>query len=574
MEGTPFGRYRLVEVLGRGGMGEVWRAFDTVTERTVAVKVLPAHLAGDEGFQQRFLREAKAAASLNEPHVVPIHDFGEIDGRLFVAMRLVDGHDLQALLAQGPLDPGRAVVIIEQIASALDAAHRIGLIHRDVKPSNILVTENDFAYLIDFGIARVVGETGLTSTGMTLGTWPYMAPERFRTGTVDARADVYALTCVLHQVLTGQPPFPGEAIEQVAAGHMFDPPPRPSALRSSIPAAMDDVIATGMAKDPDERFTNAKDLARAARVALSSPMQRTSMPTSAATSSRLADDFSASAPTEAAATLNAAFVPAQHALIELPDDHGAVVRFHRSSDIFSGSNRHVRFVAGATIVIAAIVAAVVIVSFARAGSQSPAAGSKISTTGTIAATRTSIPRPKGPNRVDDVVGGFSFVLPAGWVQSDASKLKYGSSLLSKKTGEPQTSGGGPAVFNDTRISLGELDQHFYASAETDNAKAAMRLGSDLGEFYMPYPGSRVNKVSAPLSGGGLTGSASYYEIKFTDPAKPVGQIWSGVLGLPPADGRTGPQTERWFVVWLGTSNNPVDTDAAIALAESIRPLMP
>lgn len=268
MEGTPFGRYRLVEVLGRGGMGEVWRAFDTVTERTVAVKVLPAHLAGDEGFQKRFLREAKAAASLNEPHVVPIYDFGEIDGRLFVAMRLVDGRDLQALLTDGPLSPERAVTIIEQVASALQAAHGIGLVHRDVKPSNILVGDDDFAYLIDFGIARVAGETGLTSTGMTLGTWPYMAPERFRTGTADARADVYALTCVLHQALTGQQPFPGESLEQIATGHMFDPPPRPSAIQSSVPAAMDNIIAMGMVKDPDERYATTKDLARAARAAL------------------------------------------------------------------------------------------------------------------------------------------------------------------------------------------------------------------------------------------------------------------------------------------------------------------
>ena len=311
MEGTPFGRYQLVEVLGRGGMGEVWRAFDTGTERIVAVKVLPAHLAGDDGFQQRFLREAKAAASLNEPHVVPIYDFGQVDGRLFVAMRLVDGHDLQDLLAHGPLSPDRAVTIIEQIASALDAAHRIGLIHRDVKPSNILVAEDDFAYLIDFGIARVAGETGLTSTGMTLGTWPYMAPERFRTGTADARADVYALTCVLHQALTGQQPFPGESLEQIATGHMFDPPPRPSAIQASVPATMDDVIATGMAKDPDQRYATTRDLAQAARTALPAPVGQTTIAaagaaTLAAPTPELNDAPTLHAPTEAARDHNAA----------------------------------------------------------------------------------------------------------------------------------------------------------------------------------------------------------------------------------------------------------------------------
>lgn len=291
MDGTPFGRYRLVDLLGRGGMGEVWRAFDTVTERVVAVKVLPAHLADDQGFQERFRREAKAAASLREPHVVPIHDLGEIDGQLFVSMRLVDGYDLQTLLAHGPLAPDQAVTIIEQIASALHAAHRIGLIHRDVKPSNILVAEDDFAYLIDFGIARVVGETGLTSTGVTVGTWPYMAPERFRTGAVDARADVYSLACVLHQALTGQPPFPSESLEQIAAGHMFEPPPRPSAFRNGIPAEMDDVIATGMAKDPVDRFPTTKDLAHAARAALATPSSRGPCPVPSAGASADIRDF-------------------------------------------------------------------------------------------------------------------------------------------------------------------------------------------------------------------------------------------------------------------------------------------
>ena len=192
-----------MELLGRGGMGEVWRAYDTAIDRVVALKVLPADLADDPVFQERFRREARAAAGLDEPHVVPIHDFGEIDGRLYVTMRLIQGQDLQKMLQAGPLPPERAVAIIEQIASALHAAHRIGLVHRDVKPSNIRVAENDFAYLIDFGIARAVGESGLTSTGVAVGTWAYMAPERFQSGIADARADIYALTCVLYQSLTG-----------------------------------------------------------------------------------------------------------------------------------------------------------------------------------------------------------------------------------------------------------------------------------------------------------------------------------------------------------------------------------
>ncbi|MFY2860087.1 alanine and proline-rich secreted protein Apa [Mycobacterium sp. THU-M104] len=174
-------------------------------------------------------------------------------------------------------------------------------------------------------------------------------------------------------------------------------------------------------------------------------------------------------------------------------------------------------------------------------------------------------------RITNAVGGFSFLLPPGWVESDASHLDYGSAMLSKTTGEPPMPGQAPPVANDTRIVLGRLDQKLYASAEPDNAKAAVRLGSDMGEFYMPYPGTRINQESTPLNGNGLTGSASYYEVKFNDTAKPNGQIWTGVIGAPAANG--GPP-QRWFVVWLGTSNDPVDRGAAKALAESIQPWAP
>jgi predicted Ser/Thr protein kinase len=268
VQGTQFGRYQLVDLLGRGGMGEVWRAFDTVTERTVALKLLPAHLLDDASFQQRFRREARSAANLNEPHVVPIHDFGEIDGRLFVNMRLIEGEDLHTVIERGPLQPARAVGIIEQVASALHAAHRIGLVHRDVKPSNILVAEDDFAYLIDFGIARAVADPGLTGTGVIIGTWAYMAPERFTTGHLDARSDIYALACVLCEALTGEQPYSGNSLEEQLASHLNTPPPRPSVKRSVVPESLDFVIATAMAKDPDHRYETSKDFARAAREAL------------------------------------------------------------------------------------------------------------------------------------------------------------------------------------------------------------------------------------------------------------------------------------------------------------------
>ena len=278
MEGTPFGKYRLIDLLGRGGMGEVWKAFDTATQRVVAVKVLPAQLAADPVFEQRFRREAFAAASLNNPHVVPIHNFGEIEGRLYVDMRLIEGQDLEHVLADGPLDPGRAVKVIEQIASALNAAHRVGLVHRDVKPSNILLCEDDFAYLIDFGIARGAGETGLTGTGNVIGTWPYMAPERFSTGRSDTPSDIYALACVLYECLTASRPFPGESVEQQIAGHLTTPPPRPSIKKPGVTPQLDAVIAKGMAKDPEQRYRTTTELARAAQSALTAPIPRPSPP--------------------------------------------------------------------------------------------------------------------------------------------------------------------------------------------------------------------------------------------------------------------------------------------------------
>jgi serine/threonine protein kinase len=267
LDATPFGHYQLLELLGRGGMGQVFRAHDTLTDRIVALKVLPSHLAGDPVFQQRFRREAHAAAGLSDPHVVPIHGYGEIDGQLYLDMRLIDGEDLGTVLseADGPLAPERAVTIVEQVAAALDAAHAVGLVHRDVKPSNIFVAARDFVYLIDFGIARTTSQTGLTSVGSTLGTMAYMAPERFKTGQSDPRSDVYALTCVLHECLTGSRPYSGDSLEQQLAGHLVAPPPRPSAINPALPKGFDEVIAKGMAKDPDERYQSAGELADAAR---------------------------------------------------------------------------------------------------------------------------------------------------------------------------------------------------------------------------------------------------------------------------------------------------------------------
>jgi ABC-type amino acid transport substrate-binding protein/predicted Ser/Thr protein kinase len=257
-------------------MGEVYQAYDTNTDRIVALKVLPHNMAEDATFQHRFRRESQAAAGLNEPHVVPIHGFGEIDGRLYLDMRLIEGRNLGTVLneTKEALAPAMAVTVVEQVAAALDAAHEAGLIHRDIKPSNILITDRDFVYLIDFGLARSAGEVGLTTAGSTLGTLAYMAPERFEGAALDPRSDIYALTCVLYECLTGSRPYPAESYEQQIKGHMVSPTPRPSAIDPKL-AAFDDVIAKGMEKKPGKRYQTAGELALAARRALNVPVRVT-----------------------------------------------------------------------------------------------------------------------------------------------------------------------------------------------------------------------------------------------------------------------------------------------------------
>jgi serine/threonine protein kinase, bacterial len=268
--GTRFGPYELHELIGMGGMGEVYRAFDTVRERTVAVKVLRADVAADTSYQARFRRESRAAARLQEPHVIPVHDFGDIEGTLYIDMRLVEGASLKdELRVNGPLEPRRAASIIAQVAAALDAAHADGLVHRDIKPENILLTQDDFAYLVDFGIAHDDGDASVTSTGLIIGSCAYMAPERFAGGQVGPAADIYSLTCLLYECLTGRAPFEtGGDLRQLMSAHMFSPPPRPSIMRRGITRAFDDVVARGMAKKPTDRYATAGELARAANAAM------------------------------------------------------------------------------------------------------------------------------------------------------------------------------------------------------------------------------------------------------------------------------------------------------------------
>ncbi|MEV4239006.1 serine/threonine-protein kinase [Nocardia sp. NPDC050408] len=275
--GTRFGRYQVLRLIGRGGMGEVYEAYDTVKDRNIALKLLPEALGADPEYRERFRRESHGAARLSNPHVVPIHDWGEVDGRLYIDMRLIDGPDLRKLLTgYGPMSPARAVSIVQQVASALDATHADHRVHRDIKPENILITRDnmtgdDFAYLVDFGLATTPTDPRLTNTGHAIGTFSYMAPERFENVAVTNRADVYSLGCVLHECLTGERPYHADSFATLIRALMLEPSPKPSAVRPGLSPGFDAVVARGMARDPADRYPSAGDLALAAAAVLTEP---------------------------------------------------------------------------------------------------------------------------------------------------------------------------------------------------------------------------------------------------------------------------------------------------------------
>jgi serine/threonine protein kinase len=281
--GDTVSGYRIESILGRGGMAVVYLAEHDRLKRKVALKVLSPEIAADETFRQRFVAESERLASVDHPNIIPIYEAGEDDELLFIAMRYVETTDLKQLIVdEGGLDPERAVSIVTQVAGALDAAHAKGLVHRDVKPANILVAVGagadggDHAYLSDFGLTKRTQETsGLTRTGFFMGTIDYIAPEQISGKGVDGRTDQYALACVLFECLSGSPPYQREDDAAVLFSHLSEPPPNVTSLRPELPPEIDVVISTGMAKEKEDRYPYCVALARAARHAL---MPRISTP--------------------------------------------------------------------------------------------------------------------------------------------------------------------------------------------------------------------------------------------------------------------------------------------------------
>jgi DNA-binding beta-propeller fold protein YncE len=302
--GDVFAGHRITGVAGRGGMGVVYRALQLDLDRPVALKLIATPLARDEDFRERFVRESRAAAAIDHPNVIPVYSAGEDDGQLYLAMRFVEGEDLRSLVRrEGPLDGPRAAAVIAQVAAALDAAHARGLVHRDIKPANVLL-DGDHAYLTDFGLTkRLTGEATMTGSGRWVGTLGYLAPEQIRGVPVDARADVYALGCLLFYVLTGVAPYRRDSDEATLYAHLHDPAPDARDLSPDVPGPLADVVARALEKDPDDRFPSAGDLGRAALAAAGEgpapPPERT-VARGAAAPAGAADDETAVAGTVAA----------------------------------------------------------------------------------------------------------------------------------------------------------------------------------------------------------------------------------------------------------------------------------
>jgi len=272
--GDDFAGYRIERRLGRGGMGILYLAVEPGLDRRVALKLIAPEAAAEEVFAKRFAEESRIAASIEHPNVVPIYSAGEERGVPYIAMRFVAGSDLGRRIDRGgKLDPAHAVALIAQVGNGLDAIHAAGLVHRDVKPANVLLSGeegHEHAYITDFGVARnVATQSGLTQTGRFVGTLDYVAPEQIAGGQVDARVDVYALGCLLFKLLTGRVPFPREGEAARLYAHLNDPPPAPSLYEPAVPMALDDVVIRAMSKAPEGRYPSAGDLGRAALAALS-----------------------------------------------------------------------------------------------------------------------------------------------------------------------------------------------------------------------------------------------------------------------------------------------------------------
>jgi serine/threonine-protein kinase len=569
--GDVFAGYTVVRLLGSGGMGEVYLARHPRLPRHDALKVLPAQLTADTDFRQRFEREADLAAGLWHPHIVGVHDRGEYGGQLWIAMDYVEGSDAALLLRDrypAGMPEHEVSEIVIAVAEALDYAHERQLLHRDVKPANILLTKPASAHrrilLADFGIARQIDDvSGLTATNMTIGSVLYAPPEQLMGEPLDGRADQYALAASAFHLLTGAPPFSHTNPAVVISRHLNTTPPKLSDHRSDL-AVFDAVMSAALAKNPADRFNTCQDFAMAFNQRLATevgPQRETAA----------AIEIPGESDTGPTATGTASMVPRpwQRAVVLWVTPvavvaliAGVILALSRTDGNATGPPNAATPASQTTPGVLYGPPSTTTTSTQPTTSASPNDGeegrgndgpvtspaSTVDPPPSSEPPATSVVAPTEP-RLRDTTGTFSFIPPRDWESADASPLRYGSALL--------TTGA-----NDTSIRLGRLDSKLPAGDVPDNTQAADQLCADMGQEFMPFPGTRTDIESSQLGAGDVSGAASYYRVEFEERGKPSGQIWCAAIG----SGDT-----RWFVVWLGSSMHPVDKPAAVALAESIRP---
>ena len=404
--GSRIGKYVLEQQIGHGGMAVVFRARDDQLGRLVAVKIMAPSVASDAEFRQRFVRESKAAAVVDDPHIIPVFEAGDSAGVLFIAMRYVAGGDVRSLLArEGPLSVDRAAAILVSVASALDAAHAAGLVHRDVKPGNMLIDVRkgrpDHVYLADFGLTKATsGAVTLTGTGRFLGTADYAAPEQIRGRRIDGRADQYALACVAVEMLTGQTPFPRDEVMAVLTAHMSEPPPPLSTRRPGLPAELDAVLGRALAKSPSDRYRSCGDFTAAFQRAAGAGRYE-ALVAAGASHRRTGGEAAGLAPGGSAgvgAEPAAARPSARPRSMEPPGQ----------ADVVPGRRRHGRLVIAA---VAAVAGAAAVVAFLTLAQPRRAPGAQAAGAG-HAPTGRAVSAPRWQTYHDP--SGFAVRLPPGW----------------------------------------------------------------------------------------------------------------------------------------------------------------
>jgi hypothetical protein len=463
--GQVFAGHRIEAEAGRGGMGVVYVATHLALNRRVALKLIAPALAADEGFRERFKQESMTAASIDHPNVIPIYHAGEEDGKLYITMRYVEGTDLRALIArEGKIPSRQAAEIVSQVAAALDAAHERGLVHRDVKPANVLIGEGGQAYLTDFGLTKHAGSKGgLTQTGTFVGTLDYIAPEQLQGGPIDARVDVYALGCVLYQTLTGAVPFPRDTEPAKIWAHMQEEPPSVVASHPDVPGQFEQVVRRAMAKKPDDRFPSAGDLGRAALAA--------------AEARDVATGERSVATGEAAPTEGAPVAPPTY--VEAPPPTGAPVYAPPPP----GRRRNLLpfAIAGtAVIVIGAIVA--VIASSGGGGGKKPAPAPTVAATTATTPTTPSAPAAGDEKTKADIQLALSTTLKAA---RSRDKLVFCGGLSQRY--QDATFGG--AIECSDAAAKGKIPKQFTSASDassstTINGKSATVITVDGTTFKM------------------------------------------------------------------------------------------